>query len=131
MYEGVEVVGGHDEAVALGHITPTPHQQVPTQTVLEGARQVLVEDRVEVVVISAWYMVDRDDKCFKTYLNISSSSKSFISLCNHVTWCIVIFDAPSSPNTLTYMHACVRAYVRTYVRTYVHTYIQQSFRSNI
>ena len=50
--ECVEVVGGHDEAVALSGRPPAPQQQVATQAVLQRARQVLVEDRVQVVIVS-------------------------------------------------------------------------------
>ena len=52
MYEGVEVVGGHDEAVPLVGVAPAAHGQVPAQAVLQRASQVLVEDGVEVVVVS-------------------------------------------------------------------------------
>lgn len=54
VYEGVEVVGGHDEAVSLLYVTPAPQHQVPTQTVLKGTSQVLVEYRVQVVVVGTW-----------------------------------------------------------------------------
>lgn len=54
VYEGVEVVRGHDEAVSLLYVTPAPQHQVPTQTVLKGTSQVLVEYRVQVVVVGTW-----------------------------------------------------------------------------
>ena len=53
MDQSIQVVGGHDEAVALTDVAPAPHQQVPTQTVLQGSSQVLIEDRVQVVIISS------------------------------------------------------------------------------
>jgi len=54
VHEGVEGVGGHDEDVALLGVAPATHQQVPTQAVLQRPRQVLVEDRVQVVVVGPW-----------------------------------------------------------------------------
>lgn len=50
--ESVQIVGGHDEAVPLEGVTPPTHRQIPTKAALQGARQMFVEDRVEVVVIS-------------------------------------------------------------------------------
>jgi len=51
VHQSVEVVGGEDEAVARGVVAPAAEQQVSTQAVLQRARQVLVEDGVQVVVI--------------------------------------------------------------------------------
>lgn len=53
VHQGVEVVGGQDEAVARAIVAPAAQHQVPTQRVLQRACQVLVEDGVEVVVVSA------------------------------------------------------------------------------
>jgi len=57
MDEGIEVVRCNDEAIALQHAAPAPQQKVSTQTVLQRARQVLVEYRVEVVVVGARIVV--------------------------------------------------------------------------
>lgn len=46
VHQSVEVVGGQDEAVARAVVPPASQQQVSTQTVLQGARQVLIENRV-------------------------------------------------------------------------------------
>ena len=54
MHQGVEVVGGQDEAVPRAAVPPAAQQEVPAQRVLQGARQVLVEDGVQVVVVTAW-----------------------------------------------------------------------------
>lgn len=51
--QGVEVVRGQDEAVPRGVVAPAAQQQVSTQAVLQRARQVLVEDRVQIVVVRA------------------------------------------------------------------------------
>jgi len=53
VHQGVEVVGGQDEAVAGAAVPPAAQQEVPTQRVLQGACQVLVEDGVQVVVVTA------------------------------------------------------------------------------
>lgn len=53
VHQGVEVVRGQDEAVAGAVVAPAAQHQVPTQRVLQRARQVLIEDGVEVVVVSA------------------------------------------------------------------------------
>lgn len=52
MHQSVEVVWSEDEAVACAVVAPAPKQQVSTQAVLQGARQVLVENRVQIVVVS-------------------------------------------------------------------------------
>lgn len=54
MHKGVEVVRGEDEAVAGAVVAPAAQHQVATQGVLERARQVLIEDGVQVVVIATW-----------------------------------------------------------------------------
>lgn len=54
VHQGVEVVGSQDEAVARPVVAPAAQHQVPTQRVLQRASQVLIENGVEVVVISAW-----------------------------------------------------------------------------
>lgn len=51
MHQSVEVVGGEDEAVACGVVAPAAEQQVPTQAVLQRARQVLVENGVQIIVV--------------------------------------------------------------------------------
>ena len=55
--ESVEVVGRNDETVALQHAAPAAQQQITTQTVLQRPSQMLVEYRVEVVVIGAGVVV--------------------------------------------------------------------------
>ena len=47
----VEIVRGQHEAVSLLHRAPSTKHEVAGETVLERPRKVLVEDRVEVVVI--------------------------------------------------------------------------------
>lgn len=54
VHQGVEVVGSQDEAVTGPVVAPAAQHQVPTQRVLQRACQVLVENGVEVVVVSAW-----------------------------------------------------------------------------
>lgn len=54
VYESIEVVGGQDEAVSSAVVSPATQQKVPTQRVLQRARQMLVEDRVQVVIISTY-----------------------------------------------------------------------------
>lgn len=51
MHQSIEVVWCEDEAVAGGVIAPAAEEQVSAQAVLQRARQVLVENRVQVVVI--------------------------------------------------------------------------------
>ena len=58
MHECIEVVGRHDEAVALRCRPPPTQTQVAAQRVLQRAREVLVKDRVEVVVVSARVAVE-------------------------------------------------------------------------
>lgn len=53
MDEGVQVVGGQDEAVAGAEVAPAAQQEVSAQAVLQRAGEVLVEDGVQVVVIGA------------------------------------------------------------------------------
>ncbi|PWA22650.1 hypothetical protein CCH79_00001897 [Gambusia affinis] len=50
----VEVIRRQDEAVARAVVAPATEQQVATQAVLQRARQVLVENRVQVVVVGAF-----------------------------------------------------------------------------
>ena len=50
--QAVEVVGCEDEAVALLHGAPPAQHQVPGEAVLQGPGEVLVEDGVEVIVVS-------------------------------------------------------------------------------
>ena len=52
--QSVEVVRGQDEAVSGHHVAPATQHQVTTQALLQGARQVLVEDGVQVVVVGSW-----------------------------------------------------------------------------
>ena len=59
VHQGVEVVGGQDEAVPRAVVPPAAQQEVPAQRVLQRARQVLVEDGVQVVVVRA-YETPRD-----------------------------------------------------------------------
>lgn len=49
--EAVQVVTGQDEKVPVRHVTPFAQSDVTTETLLEGMRQVLVEDGVEVIVV--------------------------------------------------------------------------------
>jgi hypothetical protein len=53
VHEAVEVVGGQHEAVALRHDAPAAEEEVAGEAGLQRARQVLVEDGVEVVVVGA------------------------------------------------------------------------------
>ena len=50
--ETVEIVRGQDEAVALLHGAPPAQHEVPSEAVLQGPGEVLVEDGVEIVVVS-------------------------------------------------------------------------------
>lgn len=61
MHQSVEVVRGEDEAVACGVVAPAAEQQVSTQAVLQRARQVLVEDRVQIVVIGTFKKKGKDN----------------------------------------------------------------------
>lgn len=54
VHQRVEVVGGQDEAVARAVVAPAAQQEVPTQAVLQRARQVLVEDGVQVVIVRSY-----------------------------------------------------------------------------
>lgn len=53
MDESVQVVRGQDEAVSGAEVAPSAQQEVSTQAVLQGAGEVFVEDRVQVVVVRA------------------------------------------------------------------------------
>ena len=53
VHQGVQVVGGQDEAVPGAEVAPSAQQEVSTQAVLQGAGKVLVEDGVQVVVVRA------------------------------------------------------------------------------
>lgn len=46
MHQSVQVVRGQDEAVPGAEVPPAAEEQVSTQTVLQRAGEVLVEDRV-------------------------------------------------------------------------------------
>ena len=50
--ETVEIVRGQDEAVALLDGAPPAQHEVAGQAVLEGASEMLVENGVEIVVVS-------------------------------------------------------------------------------
>ena len=50
--ETVEIVRGQDEAVALLDGAPPAQHQIAGQAVLQGASEMLVEDGVEIVVVS-------------------------------------------------------------------------------
>ena len=52
MDETVEIVRGEDEAVALLDGAPPAQHQVAGQAVLQRASEMLVEDGVEIVVVS-------------------------------------------------------------------------------
>lgn len=52
--KGVEVVRGQDEAVPRAVVPPAAQHQVTTQRVLQRARQILIEDGVQVVVVASW-----------------------------------------------------------------------------
>lgn len=54
VYESIEVVWGQDETVSRAVVSPAAQQKVPAQGVLQGARQVFIEDRVQVIVISTY-----------------------------------------------------------------------------
>lgn len=58
MHKCIEIIRCNDETVALQHAAPAAKQQVTTQTVLQRTCQVLVEYRVEVVVVSARVVVE-------------------------------------------------------------------------
>ena len=53
VHETVEVVRGEDEAVALLDGAPAAQHEVACQAVLEGPCEMLVEDGVEIVVVSS------------------------------------------------------------------------------
>lgn len=54
VHKSIEVVRGQDEAVSSAVVSPAAQQKVATQWVLQRARQMLVEDRVQVVIISTY-----------------------------------------------------------------------------
>lgn len=83
MDEGVQVVGGQDEAVSSAEVAPAAQQEVPTQAVLQGAGEVLVEDRVQVVVVRAWR--DGDTRTKALVLDSSFSNKGQFQI-NDLTW---------------------------------------------
>ena len=71
--ETVEIVRGQDEAVALLDGAPPAQHQVAGQAVLQGASEMLVEDGVEIVVVSTKVShLDHKDKIFYTVLLIQS-----------------------------------------------------------
>ena len=71
--ETVEIVRGEDEAVALLDGAPPAQHQVAGQAVLQGASEMLVEDGVEIVVVSTKVShLDHKDKIFYTVLLIQS-----------------------------------------------------------
>ena len=71
--ETVEIVGGQDEAVALLDGAPPAQHQVAGQAVLQGASEMLVENGVEIVVVSTKVShLDHKDKIFYTVLLIQS-----------------------------------------------------------
>jgi len=83
MDECIEIVRRNDEAVTLQHAAPPAKQQVTTQTVLQRTCEVLVEYRVEVVVVSAWIVVELRCKArirvidtFRTAHNAQTCSKT-------------------------------------------------------
>lgn len=52
VHKGVEVVRGEDEAVAGAVVAPATQHQITAQRVLERTCQILIEDGVQVVVIT-------------------------------------------------------------------------------
>lgn len=54
VHQGVEVVGGQDEAVPGAVVAPSAQHEVAAERVLQRARQVLVKDGVQVAVITAY-----------------------------------------------------------------------------
>lgn len=52
MDEGIEVIGGQNEAVTGTVVAPAAKHQVSTERLLQGPSQVLVEDGVKVVVVT-------------------------------------------------------------------------------
>lgn len=52
VHKGVEVVRGQDEAVAGAVVAPPAQDQVSAEGLLQGPRQVFVEDGVAVVVLA-------------------------------------------------------------------------------
>ena len=71
--ETVEIVRGQDEAVALLDGAPPAQHQIAGQAVLQGAGEMLVEDGVEIVVVSTKVShLDHKDKIFYTVLLIQS-----------------------------------------------------------
>ena len=73
VHETVEVVRGEDEAVALLDGAPAAQHEVACQAVLEGPCEMLVEDGVEIVVVSTKVShLDHKDKIFYTVLLIQS-----------------------------------------------------------
>ena len=51
MNQCIEIIRCHDEAIAAADIAPPPHHDIPTQGMLQRSRQMLVENRVQVVVV--------------------------------------------------------------------------------
>lgn len=54
VYESIEVIGGQDEAVACAIVSPAAQQQISAQGVLQRSCQVLIEDWVQIVIVTAW-----------------------------------------------------------------------------
>lgn len=50
--EGIEVIRSQNEAVTGAVVAPTAKHQVSTERLLQGPCQVLIEDGVEIVVIT-------------------------------------------------------------------------------
>lgn len=53
MDQSVKVVGGQDEAVARAEVAPSAQEEVSAQAVLQGTGEVLIEYRVQIVVVRA------------------------------------------------------------------------------
>lgn len=52
MHQSVKVVWGKDEAVARAVVTPAAEDQVSTQAMLQRSCQVLIENWIQIVVVS-------------------------------------------------------------------------------
>ena len=86
MDETVEVVRGEDEAVSLLDLSPPPKHQVPSQAVLQGPGQVLVEDGIEIVVVSSWvpHLQHRDRRILTDLMIECHNANVFLEALNRL-----------------------------------------------
>ena len=70
VHQGVEVVRCEDEAVARAVVAPATEQQISAQTVLQRARQVLVENRIQIVVVRTFRKRKDHHHSYRTRVNM-------------------------------------------------------------